>query len=109
MFRFRILAAVACCSLTAVAQSQPPKPQIQKRDLKIEEIDPDSPAPNRKAAPRSWAVIIGIAAYPKLPADRQLLFPERDAQSINTILISKEGGNFKAENTHMLTGSKATL
>jgi tetratricopeptide (TPR) repeat protein len=110
MFRFRILAVVAGCSLIAAAQSQPPKVQIQKRDLKIEEIEPDAPAPTRKAAPRSWAVIIGISKYPKLPpGDLQLRFPERDAQSINTILISKEGGNFKAENTHMLTGSKATL
>ena len=35
--------------------------------------------------------------------------PERDAQSIYTILISPEGGNFKQENVHVLTGAKATL
>jgi tetratricopeptide (TPR) repeat protein/uncharacterized caspase-like protein len=109
MFRFRILAALASCSLIASAQAQPPKIQIQKRDLKIEEIEPDAPTPKRKGAVRSWAVIVGVAKYPKLPADQQLEFPERDAQSIYTVLISKEGGDFKAENIHMLTGPKATL
>src|SRR5262249_33245634 len=39
----------------------------------------------------------------------QLQFAERDAQSIFTILISPEGGSFKTENVHMLTGAKATL
>ena len=34
---------------------------------------------------------------------------ERDAQSIYTIAISPEGGNFKQENVHVLTGAKATL
>jgi tetratricopeptide (TPR) repeat protein len=36
-------------------------------------------------------------------------YPERDAQSIYTIAISPEGGNFKQENVHVLEGSKATL
>jgi tetratricopeptide (TPR) repeat protein len=52
---------------------------------------------------------VGISAYPKLPAERQLHFPERDAQSIYTALISPEGGNFKAENVKVLTGAKANL
>ena len=43
------------------------------------------------------------------PEPKQLRFAERDAQSIYTILISPEGGSFKAENVHVLTGAKATL
>ena len=59
--------------------------------------------------PRSYAVIIGISKYPKLDASHQLTYVERDAQSIYTALISPEGGNFKQENVHVLTGTKATL
>ena len=36
-------------------------------------------------------------------------YAERDAQSIYTILISPEGGNFKAENVHILTDDRAKL
>ncbi len=59
--------------------------------------------------PRSYAVIVGISHYKNLPENLQLNYAERDAQSIYTILISPEGGNFKAENVHILDGQKATL
>lgn len=100
-----ICAAAASCVL---AQQQAP-PNQQQRDLKIEKIG-DEPAPMPKGGiPRSYAVIVGISHYQKLPDKWQLGFPERDAQSIYTILISPEGGNFKQENVHVLTGEKATL
>ncbi len=54
-------------------------------------------------------MIVGISKYKNLEDRLQLQFAERDAQSIHTVLISPEGGNFKAENVHMLTGSQATL
>jgi len=100
-------AAVAC------AFAQQPQPKLpanqQQRDLKIEKIG-DEPVPLPKGGiPRSYAVIVGISHYQRLPDKWQLQFPERDAQSIYTILISPEGGNFKQENVHVLTGSKATL
>ncbi len=98
----RSLLLLACA--TAIAQQPPP----QKRDLKIEKLE-DPTLPPRQEVPRSYAVVIGISHYQNLPPAWQLQFPERDAQSINTILISPEGGNFKAENVHVLTGSKATL
>jgi hypothetical protein len=82
-------------------------PRNQQRDLKLEKIEPPKPPSNAPA--QSYAVIVGISAYPKLPAGLQLHFPERDAQSIYTALISPEGGNFKAENVKVLTGAKATL
>ena len=102
-FETYVLAALAASSLLTA------QPQTQKRDLKIEEADSDNAPVKRAPAPRSWAVIIGIAHYPKLPAKQQLQFPERDAESIYTVLISREGGDFKAENVHMLTGPNATL
>jgi tetratricopeptide (TPR) repeat protein len=88
----------------ALAFAQPPQ---QQRDLKLEKID-DSASP-AKLSGHSYAVVVGISKYPNLPANLQLQFAERDAQSIYTILISPEGGNFKAENVKMLTGAQATL
>ncbi len=82
----------------------------QKRDLKIEKIEPDPTLPPKAPAiPRSYAVIVGISHYAHVPDKLQLQFPERDAQSIYTTLISPEGGRFKAENVVLLTGAKATL
>lgn len=101
MKRYGIALLLACAA--AIAQQQQ-----QQRDLKIEKVEaPTLPPP--PTVPRSYAVVIGIAQYQNLPDALQLHFPERDAQSIYSILISPEGGNFKAENVHVLTGSKATL
>jgi hypothetical protein len=88
-----------------LAQQPPPK----QRDLRIERME-DVPAPPKTVTPpRSWAVVVGVSQYPKLTAKQQLQFTERDAQSIYSILISPEGGAFKAENVHVLNGAKATL
>jgi hypothetical protein len=88
-------------------------PHGPSNDLKIERIEkPERPPPAQAktpTVPRSYAVIVGISSYANLGKDLQLQFAERDAQAIYTILISPEGGNFKAENVHMLTGAKATL
>src|ERR1700678_4321183 len=107
-----ICAAVASLLTCALAQQKPPAqqpPNQQQRDLKIEKIG-DEPVPLPKGGiPRSYAVIVGISRYQNLPEKLQLQYSERDAQSIYTILISPEGGNFKQENVHMLTGAKASL
>jgi tetratricopeptide (TPR) repeat protein len=87
-------------------------PQQTGRDLKIERIEPAetaAPAVKPVTVPRSYAVIVGISRYKNIGENLQLQFSERDAQAIYTILISPEGGNFKAENVHMLLGEKATL
>jgi tetratricopeptide (TPR) repeat protein len=107
--RFALIwVAAAACTF---AQQTPPKqpPLDQQRDLKIERIGGETAPLPKGGIPRSYAVIVGISSYPKLPEKWQLLFPERDAQSIYTVLISPEGGNFKQENVHMLTGAKASL
>src|ERR1022692_4428362 len=98
---------VSAFVLAGFATAQTPPPGSQQRDLKLEKIEPPKPPSNAPA--QSDAVIVGVAAYPKLPAKLQLHFPERDAQSIYTALISPEGRNFKAENVKVLTGAKATL
>lgn len=103
------LAIALTLAALAFAQTKPSAtPQDKKqRDLKYEESG-DEKAPS-VAIPRSYALVVGIAKYQKLPDKAQLDFPERDAEAIYSILISPEGGNFRAENVHRLIGAKATL
>lgn len=100
-------------ALAAGAQQQPPTKTDQKqRDLKFEteaNKPPVKPAGAPPQIPRSYALVVGIAGYKNLPENAQLSFPERDAESVYSILISPEGGNFRAENVHRLIGPKATL
>jgi uncharacterized caspase-like protein len=96
-----------------LAQTTPPKPANSKeRDLKMERDEPVLPPPAAAAKPsipRSYALVVGISKYDKLPESGQLQFPERDAESVYSVLISPEGGNFRAENVHRLIGARATL
>ncbi len=75
-----------------------------QRDLKVEKD-----APPAAAIPRSYALVMGISSYKNLPAEHQLRYAERDAEEMYSVLISPEGGNFRAENVHTLIGPKATL
>ncbi|MBE7541414.1 MAG: caspase family protein [Bryobacteraceae bacterium] len=106
---FLLLAAAALAQTPAPPPVQPPK---QQRDLKFESEVARPPAaadPQPVTIPRSYALIIGVANYQNLPANAQLQYSERDAESIYSILISPEGGNFRAENVHKLVGDRATL
>ena len=100
---------VAACAGAALAQQTPPTPaqeqQEQNRDLK-----PVLPSKPTKAVtvPRSYALVVGISKYANLPPAAQLQFPNRDAEDIYTTLISPDGGQFPAENVHMLVDDKAT-
>jgi tetratricopeptide (TPR) repeat protein len=108
--RYQGFAIFLTLAMAAAAQQQPrPQPPQTKRDLTIDQIDRQAAPPQPVNIPRSYAVIIGIARYRNLAANQQLNFSERDAQSIRTVLISTEGGNFKAENVHVLLGDQATL
>ncbi len=79
----------------------------QKRDLKI--VPDETPLVENLAKadgtpvtiPRSYALVVGIANYKNLP-DKSLKFSERDVEAIYSILISPEGGNFRAQNVHIL-------
>jgi tetratricopeptide (TPR) repeat protein len=107
----RIVACVLGSLLTAAAQVPPTQ---QERDLKVEKAAKKpavaGPAATQPASiPRSYALVIGVSRYQNLAAEQQLHFAERDADSIYSILISPEGGNYRAENVHKLAGAKATL
>ena len=103
----RFFAWACLLVLTAFAQQ---RPQSQ-RDLKVEkDVAPEVSAKTEVVQiPRSYALVIGIAKYKNLSELHQLHYSERDAEAIYSILISPEGGNFRAENVHTLIGSKATL
>ena len=109
-FAFHLLAFSA---LNAQPQAAPPQTPQQARDLRVEKKGaPAAAAPGGPASvaiPRSYALVVGIGAYKNLTSDLQLKFAERDAESIYSILISPEGGNFRAENVHTLIGARATL
>src|SRR5579864_6027814 len=101
------IASLAPVALLAPAQSQSQDRGKQQRDLKYEENN--TAATPAVTVPRGYALIIGIGKYKNLPARAQLEYSERDADSIYSVLISPEGGNFRAENVHRLTGQQATL
>ena len=88
---------------SAAAQETPGK----KRDLTVETVVRKPRVAS--SIPRSYALVVGVADYPKLPPNQQLKFSERDAESIFSILISPEGGSFPFQNVHRLIGAKATL
>src|SRR5678816_2875126 len=113
---------VACLALVApFASAQQPTspppaskqpPATKQRDLRVEKDAPPVSIPGQPQSvriPRSYALVVGIANYQNLAAAQQLQFPERDAESVYSILISTEGGNFRAENVHKLVGARATL
>lgn len=102
-----VLALAASAAAGQNAAGQNGAGQNKGRDLKYEDNTPA--APSATAIPRGYALIVGIANYKNLPAQSQLAYSERDADSIYSILISPEGGNFRAENVHRLTGPQATL
>jgi tetratricopeptide (TPR) repeat protein len=95
--------------LTALAQAQPQAPPKQQRDLTVKDTAAPPKAPRNLTPPRSYALIIGVGKYQNLLESENLLFSERDAESVYSILISPEGGNFRAENIHRLIGPRATL
>jgi hypothetical protein len=56
---------VSALAFAGLAAAQTPPPKGQQRDLKLEKIEPPKPPSNAPA--HSYAVIVGISAYPKLP------------------------------------------
>ena len=108
MLRTGLILTFAAAACFAQPQQQT-QPKQQQRDLKIEKIEDAGAPPKQQIIPRSYAVIVGISRYQNCEERLQLQFAERDAQSIYTIAISPEGGNFKQENVHVLEGAKATL
>src|SRR5262245_51136086 len=105
-FKFcALLCGLALTTLLGFAQvpSGPSQTPADQRELRFEQpvfsLSDDSTAIK---IPRGYAVVIGINSYEKIVQSQQLQFAERDAEAIYSILISPEGGNFRAENVHKL-------
>jgi uncharacterized caspase-like protein/tetratricopeptide (TPR) repeat protein len=64
----------------------------------------DSSAAARE--PKTWAVVVGISKYPKVPGGQQLQFADRDAIMFAEAI--KRGG-VRPENVRLLTGPSATV
>src|SRR5947209_10912425 len=110
--RSAVWTAILAALPLVYAQQPPPPQQKQQRDLVVKDATPPPPAPEPKIAvsvPRSYALVVGIGKYQNLKESQNLLFSERDAESMFSILISPEGGSFPAQNVHRLIGAKATL
>lgn len=54
----------------------------------------------------TWAVVVGISKYPKVPGGQQLQFADRDAVMVSEA-IKKSG--VRSENVRLLTGQFATV
>ena len=64
----------------------------------------DAGAQQRPQAPRTWALVVGISKYQKLPGGQQLQFADRDAVLFSEA-IQKRG--VSAQNVKLLTGIDA--
>ena len=62
-------------------------------------------AQQQNQSPKTWAVVIGISKYQKLPGGQQLQFADHDAASFAEA-IEKRG--IAAQNVRLLTGADAT-
>ncbi len=99
-----ILLLTLCAAAALPGQSK----QEKKRDLRVE-TEKQTSERVAGVVPRSYALVVGIGPYGNLPEKSWLKYSERDADAIYKILISPEGGNFRAENVHRLAGADATL
>lgn len=109
--RLRIIALTFSGPLIAALCLAQQSGSQTERDLRIEKDNSKETVsmPEPVRIPRSFALVIGIASYQNLPEKHQLRYPERDAEAMYSILISPEGGNFRAENVRKLIGQRATL
>ncbi|MGB0124876.1 MAG: tetratricopeptide repeat protein, partial [Silvibacterium sp.] len=84
-------------------------PQTQNNGTRdLTPVRPPDRSVSPGAVPQSYALVIGIAHYQNLPKSAQLQYPDRDAESIYTTLISEQGGQFPANHVHVLTNAQAT-
>ncbi|HTP88069.1 MAG TPA: tetratricopeptide repeat protein [Bryobacteraceae bacterium] len=110
----RPILCILAAGLLAFAQTPPPKKdQLGGRGMTIERT-PQKPAEPTKPAgpvsiPKGYALIVGVAKFQNLDPRDFLNYTESDAEAVERVIVSKEGGNIAPENVHALIGSRATL
>lgn len=111
----KVLLPLVCLVISSGLHAAPQQPAVNDRNSRDLSIDkdvkpgtiPDQAVPP-VSIPRSYALIVGIGKY-RSSEVTPLQYSERDAEAIYSVLISPEGGNFRAENVRKLVGAKATL
>ncbi|HEY1894711.1 MAG TPA: caspase family protein, partial [Terracidiphilus sp.] len=110
-FSTLMLSLFAARPINGQAPPSPPPPGGQNegsRDLKPVHPPESTGSVVPSAVPQSYALVVGIAHYANLPDSAQLHYPDRDAESIYTTLISQQGGQFPANHVHLLKGAEAS-
>jgi uncharacterized caspase-like protein/tetratricopeptide (TPR) repeat protein len=95
-------------SAQVAPEQGPAVPNADSRDLKHVRPNENTVPQTATAVPQSYALVVGISHYQNLPSSAQLNYPEVDAKSIYSTLISAQGGQFPAEHVHLLVGDQAT-
>jgi uncharacterized caspase-like protein len=67
-----------------------------------------SGVPMHAAPPQTWALLVGISKYQKLPQDLWLQYPDADAAAFAAFLSSAQGGAVPKDHMLVLTNEKAT-
>jgi len=57
---------------------------------------------------RTWALVVGISKYQKLPNDLWLQYPDADAKTLGSFLESPRGGGVPKDQILLLTNEQAT-
>ena len=57
---------------------------------------------------KTWAVIIGVSQFSKLPGNQQLEYAAKDAEAFAKFITSPRGGGVPAENVTLMLNGEAT-
>ena len=57
---------------------------------------------------KTYALVVGISQYAKLPRDNWLQYPDADAKALSALLSSPRGGSVPADQMLVLTNEQAT-
>jgi hypothetical protein len=105
------LNANALAEYRAAAQAWPDAVWVKGKVFELQEKITDEASRKTAAAAstgQTYAVLVGISKYQKLPQDLWLAYANADATTLHQHLLSPRGGGVPAANMHLLTDEKAT-
>jgi tetratricopeptide (TPR) repeat protein len=105
------LEANALAAYRKVATQWPEAVWVRGRIFELEEALANEAALKAAALSpdaKTYAMVVGVSKYQKLPKDLWLQFPEADAKSFGQYLASPRGGGVPADRMLVLTDEQAT-
>jgi tetratricopeptide (TPR) repeat protein len=105
----RPLLCLILASVAVPAQTPAKKDPLGGRGMSVERTPTHAQAQGPVSIPRGYALIVGVAKFQNLDPRDFLTYSESDAQAVQRVVVSKEGGNIAPENVHTLIGPRATL